>query len=157
MCAAAGLNVRTAAASLADFSDLPGRGKTFDLTLGGHPVSLIDDSYNAGPTSMKAAFDTLAELPGQHGVILSDMLELGDFSTQAHLALATQITEVGISWVIAIGPQMTAMTDALPASMNSVCHPNSISALLTLITTWPCWLNAQIIFWLKAHTDQAHI
>ena len=129
MCAAAGLNVRTAAAGLSDFSDLPGRGKIFDLIIGGHPVSLIDDSYNAGPTSMKAAFDTLAELPGQHGVILSDMLELGDSSTQAHLALATQITEVGISWVVAIGPQMTAMTDALPDSMNSVCHPNSTAAL----------------------------
>ena len=86
MSAAAGLDVRTAAASLSDFGDLPGRGKRFDLNIGGHPVNLIDDSYNAGPTSMKAALETLAELPGQHGVILSDMLELGVFSTQ-HIRL----------------------------------------------------------------------
>ena len=96
-------------ASLSDFSDLPGRGKTFDLNIGGHPVNLIDDSYNAGPTSMKAALETLAELPGQHGVILSDMLELGVFSTQAHQALVAQIIEAKIRWVVAIGPQMTAM------------------------------------------------
>ena len=132
MCAAAGLDVRTAAASLADFGDLPGRGKTLHLTIGGHPVNLIDDSYNAGPTSMKAAIETLAELPGQHGVILSDMLELGDFSTQAHKALAAQIIDAGIRWVVAIGPQMTAMTDDLPDTIHSICHPNSKAALSAL-------------------------
>ena len=132
MSAAAGLDVRTAAASLSDFGDLPGRGKTFDLNIGGHPVNLIDDSYNAGPTSMKAALETLAELPGQHGVILSDMLELGVFSTQAHQALVAQIIKAKIRWVVAIGPQMTAMTHDLPDSINSICHPNSISALSTL-------------------------
>ena len=129
MCAAAGLDVRTAATRLSDFSDLIGRGKKFDLTIGGHPIKLLDDSYNASPTSMKAALDTLAEFSGQNGVILSDMLELGDFSTQAHLTLATQMTDVGISWVIAIGPQMTAMTDVLPEAMKCICYPNSTVAL----------------------------
>ena len=132
MCAAASLDVRTAAASLSDFDDLPGRGKTFDLSIGGQPVSLIDDSYNAGPTSMKAAIESLAEMPGQRGIILSDMLELGDFATQAHQALATQITEAGIGWVVAIGPQMTAMTDNLPDSINSICYSNSTIALSAL-------------------------
>ena len=132
MSAAAGLDVRTAAACMSDFGDLPGRGKRFDLNIGGHSVSLIDDSYNAGPTSMKAALETLAELPGQHGVILSDMLELGVFSTQAHQALVAQITKAQIRWVVAIGPQMTAMTHDLPDSINSMCHPNSISALSNL-------------------------
>ena len=132
MCAAADLDVSTAAASLSDFSDLPGRGKTFELTIGGYPINLIDDSYNAGPISMKAAIETLAELPGQHGVILSDMLELGVFSTQAHQAMVAQIIEAKIRWVVAIGPQMTAMTHDLPDSINSICHPNSISALSTI-------------------------
>ena len=132
MCAAAGIDIRSAATSLSDFSELPGRGKTFDLNIDGHLINLIDDSYNAGPTSMKAALDTLAELPGQHGVILSDMLELGDFSTQAHLALVTQIIEAGISWIVAIGPQMTAMTDVLPDSINCICHSNSTAALSSL-------------------------
>ena len=132
MSAAAGLDVRTAATSLSDFGDLPGRGKRFELNIVGHPVNLIDDSYNAGPTSMKAALETLAELPGQHGVILSDMLELGVFSTEAHQALVAQIIEAKIRWVVAIGPQMTAMTHDLPDSINSICHPNSISALSTL-------------------------
>ena len=141
MCSAAGLKVNTAAASLSGFSELPGRGKTFDLTIAGHSISLIDDSYNASPTSMKAAVETLAELPGQHGVILSDMLELGDFATQAHQTLATQIKKAGISWVIAIGPQMTAMTDNLPNSVNCICYPNISAALsaldhsLTLLAT----------------------
>ena len=116
MCAAAGLNVRTAAAGLSDFSDLPGRGKIFDLTIGGHPVSLIDDSYNAGPTSMKAALETLAELPGQHGVILSDMLELGFFQQRHIRPWSRKSSEAKIRWVVAIGPQMTAMTHDLPTA-----------------------------------------
>ena len=132
MCSAAGLGVRTAAASLSDFGDLRGRGKIFDLTISGQPISLIDDSYNASPTSMRAAFDTLAELPGKHGVILSDMLELGDLSTQAHIALAKQILESGISWVVAIGPKMTAMTKILPESIIRICHPNCTAAMFAL-------------------------
>ena len=132
MCAAAGLDVTIAAASLSEFGDLQGRGKIFDLTIGFQAIRLIDDSYNAGPTSMRAALDNLSELPGQHGVILSDMHELGDFSTQAHLALATQITEASVSWVVAIGPQMSAMTDVLPDSINRICHPNITAALSAL-------------------------
>ena len=132
MCAAAGLDVKTAAASLSDFSDLPGRGKSFCLSINGHNINLIDDSYNAGPTSMKAALSTLAELQGEHGVILSDMLELGSFATQAHQALAKNIIEAGVRWVIAIGPSMTAMTDEFPESIKCICHPSSMAALSTL-------------------------
>ena len=60
------------------------------------------------------------------------MLELGVFSTQAHQALVAQIIEAKIRWVVAIGPQMTAMTHDLPDSINRICHPNSISALSNL-------------------------
>ena len=60
------------------------------------------------------------------------MLELGVFSTQAHQALVAQVIEAKIRWLFAIGPQMTAMTHDLPESINSICHPTSISALSTL-------------------------
>ena len=60
------------------------------------------------------------------------MLELGDFATQAHQALVAQIIDAGIRWVVAIGPQMTAMTDDLPDTINSICHPDSKAALSAL-------------------------
>ena len=41
-------------------------------------VTLLDDTYNANPNSVKAAIDVLAELPGQRLLVLGDMLELGD-------------------------------------------------------------------------------
>ena len=132
MCAAAGLDIKDAAASLSDFGDLPGRGKSFDLSIDSHHVNLIDDSYNAGPSSMKAALAMLVELPGRHGVILSDMLELGSFVSAAHQSLTSSITEAGIRWIIAIGPSMSAMTDELPDSVYCICHPNSMAALSVL-------------------------
>jgi UDP-N-acetylmuramoyl-tripeptide--D-alanyl-D-alanine ligase len=54
--------------------------------------TLVDDSYNANPRSMKAALDTLAKVSGQAPriLVLGDMLELGEFSAEAHLELGRQ-------------------------------------------------------------------
>jgi UDP-N-acetylmuramoyl-tripeptide--D-alanyl-D-alanine ligase len=43
----------------------------------GRALTLIDDSYNANPDSVRAAIDLLAELPGPHWLVLADMAEVG--------------------------------------------------------------------------------
>ena len=132
MCSAAGLDCELAAAQLAECTDLPGRGKTYDLIVSDHQLSLIDDSYNAGPASMKAALASLREMPGHRAAILSDMLELGGSAEQAHIQLAEHITASGIHKLIAIGPNMTAMTACLPADISCKCYQTSTDALAEL-------------------------
>ena len=132
MCHAAGLDCEQAAAHLADFTDLPGRGKSYHLALFDHHLTLIDDSYNAGPASMKAALTNLAEMPGKRVAVLSDMLELGESGPQAHIQLAEHITASGISDLIAVGPLMTAMTAYLPDHISCNCYQTSTDALAVL-------------------------
>ena len=68
------------AAALRDFRNTGHRQRR--LTLGG--VHVIDDCYNAGPESMRAALNVLQQTEGRHIAVLGGMLELGDYAPQAH-------------------------------------------------------------------------
>ena len=69
-------------------------------------IRLIDDTYNANPTSMKAAlraFDSLRQGKGG-GLVLGDMLELGDQAVEAHRELGRLIGEMGVDYLLCLGP-----------------------------------------------------
>ena len=88
-----------------------GRGSR--ISVGG--VEIIDDSYNANPTSMAAALRGLAAEPARQRVaILGEMLELGDGSVEYHRQLAEHCS--GIDRVVCVGQGMTALWSELPAS-----------------------------------------
>lgn len=66
---------------------------------------ILDDSYNANPTSVKEALRTLARLqvPQRRIFVFGDMLELGDFAVELHRELADVIAELGIDRVFTVG------------------------------------------------------
>jgi len=69
-------------------------------------TQVIDDSYNANPSSMAALIQIAYDLKqsGQRvGLVLGDMLELGDSAIQAHLTLGKTVCELGPSFVIGFG------------------------------------------------------
>ena len=69
-------------------------------------LRLIDDSYNANPASMKAAlkaFDSLRQGKGG-GLVLGDMLELGDQAKEAHRELGRLIGTMGVDYLLGMGP-----------------------------------------------------
>jgi len=69
--------------------------------------TIICDYYNANPNSVLAALETLASLPGNARTIavLGDMLELGDASDNAHAEIGRRTAGLGITHLIAVGPE----------------------------------------------------
>ena len=56
--------------------------------------TIIDDTYNASPASVKAALDLLASLPGRKLAVLGDMLELGSYEEAGHRETGRRAAEV---------------------------------------------------------------
>jgi UDP-N-acetylmuramoyl-tripeptide--D-alanyl-D-alanine ligase len=57
-------------------------------------ATILDDTYNASPSSTMAALDLLAELPGRHIAMLGDMRELGALEEQGHRSVGQRAAEV---------------------------------------------------------------
>lgn len=118
---AAGGDVATAARSLSTLQPVKGRGtrKRIHLTVGA--FTLIDESYNASPVAMNAAFEVLAKVdPGAGGrriAVLGDMRELGERADGLHAALADPLRAAHVDSVFCCGPHMRVLFDRLPAAM----------------------------------------
>ncbi|WP_067728305.1 UDP-N-acetylmuramoyl-tripeptide--D-alanyl-D-alanine ligase [Oceanobacillus damuensis] len=69
-------------------------GMRFELIKGKHDASIINDAYNASPTSMIASIEVVKQLSGfkQKVLVLGDILELGDHAEQLHRSIAEAIT-----------------------------------------------------------------
>ncbi len=66
--------------------------------------TLIDDSYNANPSSMAAAIDTLLLAGGERWLVLGDMRELGPEAATLHAAAGARARQAGIARLYALGP-----------------------------------------------------
>lgn len=82
---AAGMSIDAVVSALGTGWSAPHRGQL--VTVGG--ATIVDDSYNASPTSMAAALAMLGDLPGRRLAVLGEMRELGDASEAGHLATGT--------------------------------------------------------------------
>jgi UDP-N-acetylmuramoyl-tripeptide--D-alanyl-D-alanine ligase len=126
---AVGGDVRAAAAALPGMTAPVGRGRRHTVKLGSGGFELIDESYNASPVSMNAAFQVLGTAkPGPGGrriAVIGDMLELGDASADLHGGLLAPLTEHGIELVFAAGPFMSHLWERLPEAMRGARAANS--------------------------------
>jgi UDP-N-acetylmuramoyl-tripeptide--D-alanyl-D-alanine ligase len=133
---ALGGDIATAARALATVAAPAGRGARHRVARPDGALALIDESYNASPTSMRAAFAVLAQAtPGPNGrriAVLGDMLELGPDSPALHAGLAEALVAAGIDRVFTCGPLMENLHRALPASMRGG-HATSSAAVLPLV------------------------
>ncbi|WP_426702149.1 UDP-N-acetylmuramoyl-tripeptide--D-alanyl-D-alanine ligase [Rhodanobacter sp. Col0626] len=81
-----------------------------EVTPGGW--TLIDDSYNANPSSMAAAIDTLLLADGERWLVLGDMAELGADARALHAGIGERARERGVDQLFAVGPLGTAAVEA---------------------------------------------
>lgn len=135
LCAhACGVDLAMAALALAHWSPPAGRGNRWSVSLRhDKQFTLIDDSYNANPSSMAASLDILAHTKTQgngHKVaVLTDMLELGDQELELHANLAKLPAIQSIDIIHAAGTRMKALFDALPQKKQGIYAPD-VSELL---------------------------
>lgn len=87
-------------------------------------ITILDDTYNANPQSMRAAISVLNDSRSKVKVaILGDMLELGPFSPALHTGVGEYIGKTDIGCLIAIGPESTAIAQgARDAGVPEVYH-----------------------------------
>ena len=115
---AAGAGVDRAAEALARLEALPGRGRRHELAWRGGTLTVIDESYNASPPSMRAALAVLAATePGagaRRVAVLADMLELGPASERLHRDLAEPLATAEVDRVFLIGQAIAALNEVLP-------------------------------------------
>lgn len=115
----------------------PGRGEVLEMAIDDSTFVLVDESYNANPSSMQAALDTLAQTAhqGRICVILGDMLELGEKSPELHRALATPILTLGPAQCFLVGPMMAHLRDELDAQV-PVDWAENREGLLSKLANW---------------------
>ncbi|HEY2275772.1 MAG TPA: UDP-N-acetylmuramoyl-tripeptide--D-alanyl-D-alanine ligase [Steroidobacteraceae bacterium] len=91
---------------------------------------LIDDSYNANPSSVRAAIEVLATLPGRRWLVLGDMAELGDYALEEHVGLGEFARAHGIERLYATGPLAARAAAAFGAGGESFADVPALAAAL---------------------------
>ncbi|MEO0389871.1 MAG: UDP-N-acetylmuramoyl-tripeptide--D-alanyl-D-alanine ligase [Pseudomonadota bacterium] len=145
-CVELGADLALSAAALGRWSPGDGRGAREVIYLDpADPrmtLTLIDDSYNANPTSMQAALAVLAATEVTHDIgrvskgrriaFLGDMKELGPAEAEMHKMLAAPAQEVDLAQFHCIGPLMRHLFDALPEAQRGTWTETSEEMLTHL-------------------------
>jgi UDP-N-acetylmuramoyl-tripeptide--D-alanyl-D-alanine ligase len=120
---AIGADVASAAEALSGMRPPKGRGRQHRVELANGSFTVIDESYNASPASMNAAFDVLGGMHPERGgrriAVLGDMLELGAGSATQHARLAESLIRNKIDLVFTAGPEMAALWKVLPPAQRA--------------------------------------
>ena len=125
---ALGADTAIAALALADLGGLPGRGARTAVPVGAGHATVIDESYNANPTSMAATLAVLAHESGRRVAVLGAMRELGAQSDALHVALADDVVQAGVAVALLVGDGMQPLAQALAGRL-TVCHfPDAAAA-----------------------------
>lgn len=83
---------------------------------------VLDDTYNASPTSMSSALSTLSKMAGTRKIaVLGDMLELGSYALEAHREIGHQAAKLGLTLLVTVGELARSIAEgAREAGMSAV-------------------------------------
>jgi len=122
-------DLKRVADALSAFKAPAGRGERHRLSCDGGSFTLIDESYNANPASMRAAIALLKETkPGEGGrriAVLGDMGELGHQAGELHAGLADDLADAQADQVFLAGPLMHDLWEVLPEGVRGAYAKNA--------------------------------
>jgi UDP-N-acetylmuramoyl-tripeptide--D-alanyl-D-alanine ligase len=129
---AAGATLAQVRTGLAAMRAVAGRMQ-FRLTAAG--AWLIDDSYNANPSSAEAAIAVLAELSGPRWLVLGDMAELGEFAADSHRHIGALARARGVERLYAFGSLAALAAGTFGAGAQTYTDAEALArALATALT-----------------------
>ena len=100
---AAGMSLPIIVKGLESFEPVKGRSKSCEWQLDGHAFTLVDDTYNANPDSVRAAIEVLAELPAPRLLVLGDMGEVGLQGAEFHQEVGAYAKTCAIQSLFTLG------------------------------------------------------
>jgi UDP-N-acetylmuramoyl-tripeptide--D-alanyl-D-alanine ligase len=121
------ISLETIAAGLEKFSGVAGR---LQRKAALHGASLIDDTYNANPASLRAAISVLAQTAGKRILVMGDMGELGEDAAIFHAEIGGEARRAGIEKLYALG---TLSGNAVREFGSGAQHFESIEDLQTAL------------------------
>lgn len=110
---AAGANGQQIAAGLANVSAVAGR---LEIKTAADGSVVIDDSYNASPSSFEVAIDVLAKYPGRRVLVMGDMAELGDDAASLHRRVGGYAQRAAIDALYSLGDLSANASEAFGGS-----------------------------------------
>ena len=127
---AAGVPLAPVVQGLMAFEPVKGRSRALVLHSGDLDITVIDDTYNANPDSVRAAIDVLAELPAPRLLVLGDMGEVGNQGPEFHAEVGTYAADRGIEAFYTLGDLCLHSAQAFGAAR----HFEDMDSLLTAVT-----------------------
>ena len=131
---AAGAPLAAVAQGLQAFRPVAGRSQTQRVQLQGRAVTLVNDSYNANPDSVRAAISLLAGLPGPRWLVLGDMGEVGDQGQSFHTEVGAFAHSTGLEQCWTVGPLSAHAAKAFGAAAR---HFDTVPALIAALDSAP--------------------
>ncbi|WP_396432793.1 UDP-N-acetylmuramoyl-tripeptide--D-alanyl-D-alanine ligase [Limnohabitans sp.] len=132
---AAGVPLAAVVQGLMAFEPVQGRSRarllpsisSADAAAASNPITLVDDTYNANPDSVRAAIDVLAELPAPRLLVLGDMGEVGEQGPKFHAEVGAYAAERGIQALFTWGHLSVHSAQAFGAAqqfdtMDALCQ-----------------------------------
>jgi UDP-N-acetylmuramoyl-tripeptide--D-alanyl-D-alanine ligase len=115
---AAGMSLSVIVKGLESFEPVKGRSKSCEWQQDGHAFTLVDDTYNANPDSVRAAIEVLAELPAPRLLILGDMGEVGLQGAEFHQEVGAYAKACAIQSLFTLGDLCQHSSQAFEGSVH---------------------------------------
>jgi UDP-N-acetylmuramoyl-tripeptide--D-alanyl-D-alanine ligase len=125
---AAGVPLAAVVQGLVAFEPVKGRSRALVLPMGAEEITLVDDTYNANPDSVRAAIDVLAELPAPRLLVLGDMGEVGNQGPEFHAEVGAYAAERGIEALFTLGDLCVHSAQAFGAARHFADMDSLLSA-----------------------------